>query len=74
VEDADEPVGEAPEGVVVLVAVRPLLVVVGPCAFGDALGGEGLSVEGVDEVGVVDEPAATSFRLPEARVMGPVAA
>src|SRR5580704_17308461 len=46
----------------VLVAVSPLLGVEGPCAFGDAQGGEGLAVEGVVEAGVVDEPGG--YELP----------
>ena len=74
VEDADEAVGEAAESVVVLVAVSPLLVVEGPCAFGDAQGGEGLAVEGVDEPVVVHVAGHDQFFLPEARVIGLVAA
>jgi hypothetical protein len=72
VEDAGEAVGEAAESVVVLVAVSPLLVVEGPCAFGDAQGGEGLAVEGVDEAGVADEPGG--YELPLAGGAGDGAA
>jgi hypothetical protein len=64
VKDADEAVGEAAEGVVVLVSAGALLVVEGACAEGDAQGGEGLGVEGVDEAGVVDEPGGDEPAFP----------
>ena len=74
VQDADEPVGEAPQGVVVLDSAGAELVVEGAGAGRGVQRGEGLGVEGVDEPVVVHVAGHDQFFLPEARVIGLVAA
>src|SRR5215469_9017625 len=63
VQDADEPVGYAPEGVVVLDSAGAELVVVVAGAGRGAQRGAGLGVEGVDEPAVVDEPGGDELLL-----------
>ena len=74
VQDADESVRQSPQCVVVLDAAGAEVVVAGAGAGGCVQGGEGLGVEGVDEPVVVDEPGRDDFLLPDARVIGDVAA
>src|SRR6185437_4640436 len=64
VEDADEPVGQPSECVVVLDSAGAELVVEGAGAGRGVQGGEGLGVERVDEPVVVDEPGGDDLLLP----------
>jgi hypothetical protein len=56
VQDADQPVREPPQGVVVLDVAGAQVVVEGAGSGRGIQGGEGLRVEGVDEPVVADEP------------------
>src|SRR5689334_11987390 len=64
VQDADEPVSQPPQGVVMTSSAGPELVIVGAGARGGAQGGEGPGAERVDEPVVVDEPGRDDLLLP----------
>src|SRR5216683_7223780 len=64
VQDADEPVGEPPQGIVVFDAAGAEVVVEGAGAGRGVQGGEGLGVQRVDEPVVVDEPGGDDLLLP----------
>jgi hypothetical protein len=74
VEDADEPVGEASQGVVMAVALGALLVVEGAGAGRGRSGRRRPGVERVDEPVVVHEPGRDDFPLPGPAGDGLVAA
>ena len=74
VQDADEPVRQPPQRVVVFDSTGAEVVVKGAGARGCAEGGEGLRREGVDELVIVDQPGGDDFFLPNARVIGLVEA
>jgi hypothetical protein len=74
VQYADEPVGQPPERVVVFESPGFAGVVEGAGAGRGVEGGEGLHPQRVDEPVVVDQPGGDDLLLPEARVMGLVAA
>src|SRR5258708_26136354 len=63
VQDADEPVCQPPERIVVLDAFGAELVVAGAGAGRGVQGGEGLGHEGVHEPVVVNEPGRDDFLL-----------
>src|SRR4030081_3562316 len=64
VQDADEPVGQASECVVVFDTAGAEVVVEGAGAGRGVQGGEGLGHERVDEPVVVDEPGGDDLLLP----------
>ena len=74
VQDADEPVGEAAQGVVVFDPAGAQAVIERAGAGRDPERGEGLDHQCVDEPVVVHEPGGDHFPLAEARVMGEVPA
>jgi hypothetical protein len=74
VQDADEPVGQAAERVIMFDPADAEAVVEGAGAGRGVQGREGLRVQRVNQPVVVDEPAATTFFFPDARVIGLVAA
>jgi len=74
VQDADEPVGQPPQGIVMFDSPSAELVVERAGRGRGGQGGEGLGHESVDEPVVVDEPGGDDFPFPEARVIGEVAA
>jgi hypothetical protein len=64
VQDADEPVRQPAQSVVVVDAAGTELVVEGAGAWGGFQGREGLGVQRVDEPVVVDEPGGDDLLLP----------
>src|SRR5215472_12800048 len=64
VQDADEPVGDAPQGVVVLQSAVAEPVIVSTGTGRGVQGGERLGVERVDEPVVVHEPGGYDLPLP----------
>jgi hypothetical protein len=74
VQDPDEPVRHPPQCVVVLDAAGAEVVVERAGSGRGVQGREGLGVQRVDEPAVVDEAGGDDFFLPDARVMGLVAA
>src|SRR5512135_1372606 len=63
VQDADQPVRQPPQGVVVFESLGALLVVEGAGAGRGAQGGEGLAHERVEEPVVVDPPGHDGLLL-----------
>src|SRR6266480_4392140 len=63
VQDADQPVGQAPEGVVMFESFGAELVVERAGAGGCGQGGEGPGHEGIDEPVVVDPPGGDDLLL-----------
>jgi hypothetical protein len=64
VQDADEPVRQSPQGVVVLDSAGAEVVVEGAGAGRGVQGGEGLGHQRVDKPGVADEPGGDDLLLP----------
>ena len=71
-QDADEPVGQPPQGVVMFDSPGAELVVERAGAGRGGQGGEGLGHESVDEPVVWMNRAAMTFLFPAARVTGEV--